>query len=43
MHPKGVPGEYQDVVPELAKVVDAWPGLPGKVKADILAMVEAAL
>jgi len=37
---KRVPVEYQDLDTELAKLVDAWPSLPGKVKAEILAMIE---
>ena len=30
------------IPPELGKVIDAWPTLPEKVRARILAMVEAA-
>jgi hypothetical protein len=31
-----------EIGPELARVVEAWTGLPEAVKAGILAMVEAA-
>ena len=45
IHPKGVPGVYQNGPPipdDLAQVVDAWDNLPKPVKAGILAMVREA-
>ena len=42
LHSKRVPEEYQNLPEDLAKVVDAWDGLPDTVKVGILDLVREA-
>ena len=37
-----IAAELAEIAPDLATVVDAWPTLPGPIKAAILAMIESA-
>ncbi len=40
--PSSFPSSCDGVVPDLAAVMEAWPSLPGAVRAGIVAMVKAA-